>query len=228
METNSLLGQLAVPEPRDLDVLGGLGAQVGVRGLDRLEDAGDLARGGVDLSDREDGLAAESDDRLVVLLLELVGVRTSGEGDGVVVTGRATPALGVEEGRATVGRDGEVTAERGEGALGGELLDGEQERDALSSGELDGDGGVVDAVLLLELDCIFVCWGGGGGGGVLFLRKREVEKRKKLLSRVRARNLPSSRPSFSPSISSAPVAPQKEANSERAHDSPQRKITPRV
>lgn len=47
--TTAGLLELRVPEARHLDVLGHLGAQVRVGRLDRLEHAGDLARGGVDL-----------------------------------------------------------------------------------------------------------------------------------------------------------------------------------
>lgn len=45
--------QLCVPEAGDLHVLGGLGAQVGVRWLDRLEHTGNLASGGVNLGHAE-------------------------------------------------------------------------------------------------------------------------------------------------------------------------------
>ena len=43
------LRQLAVPEAHDFDVLGRLGAQIGVGGLDRLKDARNLIGGGVHL-----------------------------------------------------------------------------------------------------------------------------------------------------------------------------------
>ena len=60
--------------------------------------------------------------------------------------------LGVQEGGSTVRGHIEVAGEAVERPGGVELLDGEEERDALASGQLHGDGGVVDAVLLLELD----------------------------------------------------------------------------
>jgi len=44
-----LLGELAVPQANDLDILGCLGSQVCVRGLDGLEHSGDLAGSGVHL-----------------------------------------------------------------------------------------------------------------------------------------------------------------------------------
>ena len=60
--------------------------------------------------------------------------------------------LGVKEGGATVRGDDKVAAKAVEGALGIELLDGEQEGHALATRHLHSDGGVVDAVLLLELN----------------------------------------------------------------------------
>ncbi len=60
--------------------------------------------------------------------------------------------LGVEEGGATVRWHVEVTGEGVEGASGLQLLDGEQESDTLSSGELHSGGSVINAVLLLEIN----------------------------------------------------------------------------
>ena len=59
--------------------------------------------------------------------------------------------LGVQEGGAAVGGHGEVTREGVEGALGIQLLDGEQEGHTLTTGQLHGDRGVVNAVLLNQL-----------------------------------------------------------------------------
>mmetsp|Transcript_25630 Transcript_25630/g.81384 ORF Transcript_25630/g.81384 Transcript_25630/m.81384 type:complete len:336 (+) Transcript_25630:54-1061(+) len=143
--------ELSIPEAGDLDVLGGLGAHVGVGGLDGLEHASDLTGLGIVAGHVEDGGALELDDLLVVLTRELLSISGSGEGHSVVVAGGGATALGVEEGGATVRGDGEVTAELGGVALADELLDGEEEGDALAARELHGGGGVVDAILLSEL-----------------------------------------------------------------------------
>ena len=64
---------------------------------------------------------------------------------------RTAAYLGVQEGGAAVGGDHKVAAEAVEGALGVELLNGEQEGYALAARQLHRDGRVVDAVLLLEV-----------------------------------------------------------------------------
>ena len=151
MNARNLL-ELGVPEAGDLHILGRLGAEVGVGGLDGLEHTRNLTSHRVVLGDVEHGGALERGDVLVVLLQELVGVGLGGERHGVVVAGGATAALGVEEGGAAVGGHDEVTAELGGVALAGELLEGEKEGDALATGKLDGDGGVVEAVALLDGD----------------------------------------------------------------------------
>ena len=84
-----------------------------------------------------------------------------------VITSDGTSALGVKEEARTVRRDLkrppklESGLQTRAGLRGGgcELLDGEEERDTLPTGELHGGGGVVDAVLLFELrlKCVCVC-----------------------------------------------------------------------
>ena len=59
--------------------------------------------------------------------------------------------LGVQEGRSAVGRYNELSAKGICGPLGLQLLDGEEEGDALSAWQLHCDRCVVDAVLLLQL-----------------------------------------------------------------------------
>merc|ERR1712070_334572 len=144
--------QLSVPQAGDLDVLRGLGSQVGVGGLDALKDSGNLTGLVVDRGGAKDDASLEDLGGLGVLLLELLGVSRGWQGDGGVVSGGGSPSLGVQEGGTPVRGNDEVAAELAEVALGDELLDGEQEGDPLASRKLNGGGGVVDAVLLLELD----------------------------------------------------------------------------
>ncbi len=83
----------AMKRTGDLDVLGGLSAQVRVRGLDALKHAGDLARGGVHLGHGKDGRALERLGRLDVLLEQLLGVGARRQSHGVVIASRAAAAL---------------------------------------------------------------------------------------------------------------------------------------
>ena len=146
------LRQLSVPQTKDLNILGGLGAQIGIRGLNRLEHTGNLVGGRVYLGDREYSLSLEGTGVLCVLLGEAVLVTATGEGNSEFVTSGSTSALGVKESRAAVRRNGELSTEAISGTLGNELLYGEKERNALTARKLDGDGGIVDAIFLLELN----------------------------------------------------------------------------
>jgi len=82
----------------------------------------------------------------------------------------ARPHLGVQEGGAAVAGHHKVAAERVSGPLGGQLLHGEEEGHALAAGQLHGHGGVVDAVVLLQLHVAAAvnleAAGHLGGGGV--------------------------------------------------------------
>ena len=147
-----LLGNVGIPETGDLDILRHLGTEIGVGRLNGLEDAGDFTGGRVVLGDVEDGGTLQGGGVLLVFLLELFGISARREGNGVVVTSGTTTALRVEEGGTTVGRDDEVAAELGRVTLAREFLDGEQERNTLTTRQLDGDRGVVETILLLEVD----------------------------------------------------------------------------
>mmetsp|Transcript_14218 Transcript_14218/g.30864 ORF Transcript_14218/g.30864 Transcript_14218/m.30864 type:complete len:184 (+) Transcript_14218:341-892(+) len=144
------------------DLLGDLGTHVGIAELGGNEDAADLGLLGVDLVDLHLDAALGDVEGLVVLAEEggvafLAGLE-AGEGDGHVVTGGTAAALGIKEETGTVRGGVEIAAHleaRLEGrtvALGDQVLDGEEERDALPAGELDGGGGVVDSLLLVEGD----------------------------------------------------------------------------
>lgn len=143
---------MGIPQTGDLDILRHLGTKIGVRRLDGLEDAGNFTGGRVVLGHVEHGGTLERGSVLGVLLLEFFGVSARREGNGVVVTGGTTTALRVEEGGTTVGRHNEVTTELGGVTLTGEFLQGEEERNTLTTRQLDGDRGVVETILLLDGD----------------------------------------------------------------------------
>jgi hypothetical protein len=146
--------ELSVPDPLDLDILRHFSSEVGVGRLHALEDPDDLASVCVALGHAQRDVSCGRRGVLDVLLDELflVSSASGGESDGVVVSRGATTALGVEEGRATVAWHEEGAAEALRLAGGDELLDGEEERHALTSRELHRDCSVVDAVLLLKLE----------------------------------------------------------------------------
>mmetsp|Transcript_8442 Transcript_8442/g.15111 ORF Transcript_8442/g.15111 Transcript_8442/m.15111 type:complete len:469 (-) Transcript_8442:34-1440(-) len=144
-------GDLAVPDTGGLDVLGDLGTQIGVRGLDGLEDTGNLTGLGVNLGDLEGDGADGTSNVLGVLLGQLLGIGSGGESNGVVVTSGGTTSLGVKEGGSTVGSDVELAKELTGVTGGGQVLDGEEERHTLTTGKLNGGGSVVNTVDLLDL-----------------------------------------------------------------------------
>mmetsp|Transcript_40549 Transcript_40549/g.95321 ORF Transcript_40549/g.95321 Transcript_40549/m.95321 type:complete len:220 (-) Transcript_40549:487-1146(-) len=152
---------LAVEDALEEHGLGSLRAHVGVGGELGDEDAANLVQALVHLVDLHlDGALANVED-LVGLLEELIlafasiGLESC-QGHSLVVAGVHTTALGVEEATCAVGwhlvlaAPSEAWLELAAGALGHQLLHGEEERHSLSVGELHSAGGKVDAVLLDE------------------------------------------------------------------------------
>ena len=144
-------GDLAVPDTGSLDVLGNLGTHIGIRGLDGLEDTGNLTSLGVNLGDLERDGTDGTSHVLVVLLGQLLGIGSGGKGNGNIVTSGGTTSLGVKEGGSTVGSDIELAKELAGITRGGQVPHGEEERHTLTTGKLNGGGGVVNTVLLLDL-----------------------------------------------------------------------------
>lgn len=156
----SLLVDASVEDTLGEDLLGDLGSHVGVAKLSSNEDASNLGLLGVDLVDLHLNTTLGDVKGLVVLrehgiVTGLSGLKT-GKGDGHVIAGGSSAALGVEEEASTVRRGGEVTSHLEAGLEGGSVagglkgLDGEEEGDTLATGKLDGGGGVVNSFLLLE------------------------------------------------------------------------------
>ncbi|CAI0557643.1 unnamed protein product [Linum tenue] len=73
-----------------------------------------------------------------------------GQRHRVVITLGPAYALWVQERRPSIDGNQKLAAEALWFSRSKELLHREEERDPLASGELDGDGGVVDAIFLLE------------------------------------------------------------------------------
>merc|ERR1719498_744358 len=150
------------PEPRALKkhLLRLFRAQVRVRRLLLDEDTANLAKLRVHPRNLKFDGAVENFELLVVLLEHLfVSSRLHRrQSDRLVVAGRSAAALRVQEKPGTVRRHREFARElcrrvdRVRGALGRrhEVLDREEERNALSTRHLHRRGCVVDAVLLPE------------------------------------------------------------------------------
>mmetsp|Transcript_14663 Transcript_14663/g.35596 ORF Transcript_14663/g.35596 Transcript_14663/m.35596 type:complete len:332 (+) Transcript_14663:254-1249(+) len=146
--------------PRALkeDGLGLLGAHVSVRRLLVHEGAAKVASGRVHAGHGELGAAAEDLEDLVVLLEEtlITASLKRWERNRLVVAGGGAAALGVEEEASAVRGHGHVAGELEPGldgalgALGDEVLHGEEEGHALTARCLHGRGRIVNAVLLLE------------------------------------------------------------------------------
>mmetsp|Transcript_23660 Transcript_23660/g.74427 ORF Transcript_23660/g.74427 Transcript_23660/m.74427 type:complete len:322 (-) Transcript_23660:106-1071(-) len=160
------LGDLELDLARDhIELLVVLVEELGITLLGKIEFD-------VHLGDLELDLARDHIELLVVLVEELgitlLAVLKTRERDGHVVAGRHTAALGVKEEAGAVGRHLEVATELGAdleggaGAAGHELLDGEEERDTLAARKLHGGGGVVNAVLLGELNLAALVGDGAG------------------------------------------------------------------
>mmetsp|Transcript_25488 Transcript_25488/g.35239 ORF Transcript_25488/g.35239 Transcript_25488/m.35239 type:complete len:338 (+) Transcript_25488:297-1310(+) len=162
-ETNNLLNA-AVEDTLQEDSLGLLAAHVSVGSLGGHEHATNLALLSVHPVHLELNLATKHIEHLVVLLEELsITLHTrllAGKGHSHIVTGGHTTALGVKEQTGSVRRHGELATHleaRGDlvtagGSGGNQLLDGEEERNALSTRLLDGGGGVINTILLGEDD----------------------------------------------------------------------------
>merc|ERR1712118_515097 len=146
------LAQLSIPQASDLNILWCLGSEVGIRWLDALKDSSNLTSGAVDRGRAKNNASLKNLRGLCVFLLELLGVTCGWEGNSSVITGGGTSTLRVQKGGSSVGWDDEVTSELTQVTLSNEFLDGEQEWNALSSWKLNGGGGIVNTVLLLELD----------------------------------------------------------------------------
>merc|ERR1719310_631894 len=142
------------------EVLGGLGAQIGVGRLLLDEDTANLAQLRVHARHLELNVAVQHLELLVVLLEHLVVTASlhGREGDGLIVASGGATTLGVEEETGAVRRHLEATrklearVDRGgrHVRLRDQVLDREEEGDALATGQLDRGGRIVDAVLLDE------------------------------------------------------------------------------
>merc|ERR1719240_1360702 len=157
---SSVLLDGAEPHTLEKHLLRRLRAQVRVRRLLLDEDTANLAKLCVHPSNLEVDATIVDDEPLVVLLEELIIASSlhRWQGDRLVVAGRGTAALRVQEQPSAVRGHLEVARELGRGvdivpvALGlrHEVLHREEERHALASRHLDRRWRVVDAVLLPE------------------------------------------------------------------------------
>merc|ERR1719197_516598 len=146
------------PHALQKDLLRSLRAQVRVRRLLLDEDAANLAELRVDLRNFEVDAALVGDELLVVLLEELIiaSCLHRRQSDRLVVAGRGTAALRVQEKPGAVRRHLELAGELGRPVdivgvgLCHELLDREEEGHALTARQLHRRRCVVDAVLLPE------------------------------------------------------------------------------
>ena len=152
---------MAVERALGEDVLRLLATHIGITRLVGDENTTELALLTVNLSNGELNSALKNIEFLVVLVEELLvtlnAVLEGGKSDGEVIAGGGAAALGVKEKASAVRRNGglathlESGLDGGTVALGDEVLDGEEERNALTvDGELDGGGGIVNAILLSE------------------------------------------------------------------------------
>jgi photosystem II oxygen-evolving enhancer protein 1 len=121
----SLLVDASVEDTLGEDLLGDLGSHVGVAELSSNEDASNLGLLGVDLVDLHLNTTLGDVKGLVVLrehgiVTGLSGLKT-GKGDGHVIAGGSSAALGVEEEASTVRRGGEVTSHLEAGLEGGSV-----------------------------------------------------------------------------------------------------------
>ena len=151
---------LGVEDSLGENLLGDLGSHVGIRKLGGNEDSSNLLFLNIDLVDFHLNTALGDIEDLVVLAEEFIITFLSRlktrESNRHVVSGGTSASLRIEEKTGSVGRGVEVTSHletRLEGssvALGLEVLDGEEERNALTSRELDGGGSVINTLLFVE------------------------------------------------------------------------------
>mmetsp|Transcript_46785 Transcript_46785/g.70681 ORF Transcript_46785/g.70681 Transcript_46785/m.70681 type:complete len:303 (-) Transcript_46785:364-1272(-) len=142
------------------DLLGNLGSHIGISKLGGNEDTSNFALIGVNLVYLHLNTSLCDLENLVVLLEELIVTLLSRlktwKSNSHIVTGGSTTSLGVKEKTSTVRRNIEVSSHletRLEGSCvsgGLKILYGEKERNTLTSGHLNGGGGVVNTLLLGE------------------------------------------------------------------------------
>jgi len=142
------------------DLLGNLGSHIGISKLGGNEDTSNFALIGVNLVYLHLNTSLCDLENLVVLLEELIITLLSRlktwKSNSHIVTGGSTTSLGVKEKTSTVRRNIEVSSHletRLEGSCvsgGLKILYGEKERNTLTSGHLNGGGGVVNTLLLGE------------------------------------------------------------------------------
>mmetsp|Transcript_5647 Transcript_5647/g.8417 ORF Transcript_5647/g.8417 Transcript_5647/m.8417 type:complete len:330 (-) Transcript_5647:67-1056(-) len=142
------------------DLLGNLGSHIGISKLGGNKDTSNFALIGVNLVYLHLNTSLCDLENLVVLLEELIITLLSRlktwKSNSHIVTGGSTTSLGVKEKTSTVRRNIEVSSHletRLEGSCvsgGLKILYGEKERNTLTSGHLNGGGGVVNTLLLGE------------------------------------------------------------------------------